>query len=47
METWMLVVGVAVIALPFLLMAAFNAGIRADSSGRRLRHDWRVPKQKI
>jgi hypothetical protein len=47
MEWWMLVVAVLVVALPYLLMVAFNAGNRADSRGRRIDHAWRTRRQQI
>ncbi|HVM15893.1 MAG TPA: hypothetical protein VM287_16385 [Egibacteraceae bacterium] len=42
MEPWMMwAVGLAVAALPFVLMAAFNGRDTADSAGRRLDRRWR------
>jgi hypothetical protein len=37
---WLL--GLAIVALPFLLMIAFNRRELADSRGRRMDHRWRV-----
>ena len=42
----MLVAAAVVLALPFVLMAAFNGGDRADSRGRRVNHGWYVRRQK-
>jgi hypothetical protein len=42
MDVWvMVVVGIAVFALPFGLAVLFNGGDRADSRGRRLSRRWR------
>lgn len=43
MDTWVMwVVGLAVAALPLVLMAAFNGANVADSRGRRLNRAWRT-----
>jgi hypothetical protein len=40
-DIWvMVVVAVAVFALPFVLAWLFNGGDRADSQGRRLNRRW-------
>lgn len=39
---WMWALTVAIVALPFVLMLAFNREDLADSRGRRLSHRWRV-----
>lgn len=44
MDPWtMWVVGLAVAALPVVLMLAFNGRDRADSRGRRTDRTWRAP----
>ncbi len=41
MSLWaMVVVAVVVVALPFVLMFAFNGEDRADSRGRRISRRW-------
>ncbi len=41
MSTWaMVAVTVVVVALPFVLMVAFNRDDRADSRGRRISSRW-------
>jgi len=41
MTVWaMVAVAVVVVALPFVLMFAFNGADRADSRGRRINRRW-------
>lgn len=47
MQTWMIVVAVVVVALPWVLMLAFQRRDVADARGRRVEHAWRVDQQKI
>ena len=43
MDAWLMwTIAVAVVALPFVLLIAFNRGDTADSRGRRQRTVWRV-----
>jgi ABC-type tungstate transport system substrate-binding protein len=38
----MIVLGTALVALPFVLMFAFNGLNRADSRGKRVNRQWRT-----
>lgn len=38
----MIVLGAAIVGLPFVLMFAFNGRNRADSRGRRVDRRWRT-----
>jgi hypothetical protein len=40
-QTWMLVTAALIVALPFVLLFAFNRGNTADSRGRRVSARWR------
>lgn len=42
MAGWMVVIAVVVVALPFVLMFAFNGANEADSRGRRISRRWRA-----
>ena len=42
MPTWMIVITVIVLLLPFALMFAFNGRNEADSRGRRISRRWRA-----
>lgn len=39
--TWMIVIAVVTVALPFVLMFAFNGTDEADSRGRRISRRWK------
>lgn len=41
MSTWMWVITVVVVALPFVLMLSMNGTNEADSRGRRISRRWR------
>ena len=41
----MIVAAAVIVALPVVLMIAFNDGDRADSRGRRVNHNWRGDRQ--
>lgn len=41
----MLALAVVIVALPFVLMTAFNRGDRADSRGRRTNRRWTSNRQ--